>query len=79
MITKLLNYLIFQTPYQAAMPALMAATSKIVTGGDFVGLDTKRQVRGSPTVVKPNELVFDRDLRNQLWNKSVEITGIDLD
>lgn len=78
-ITKLLNYLIFQTPYQAAMPALMAATSKIVTGGDFVGLDTKRQVRGSPTVVKPNELVFDRDLRNQLWNKSVEITGIDLD
>lgn len=78
-ITKLLNYLIFQTSYQAAMPALMAATSKIVTGGDFVGLDTKRQVRGSPTVVKPNELVFDRDLRNQLWNKSVEITGIDLD
>jgi len=78
-IAKLLNYLIFQTPYQAAMPALMAATSKIVTGGDFIGLDTKRQVRGNPKVVKPNELVFDQDLRKQLWNKSVEITGIDLD
>ena len=78
-IAKLLNYLIFQTPYHAAMPALMAATSEIVTGGDFVGLDTKRQVRGNPKVVKPNELVFDQDLRKQLWNKSVEITGIDLD
>ncbi len=78
-LARLLNYLIFQTPYQAAMPALMASTSEIVTGGDFVGLDTKRQIRGNPKVVKPNELVFDQVLRKQLWKKSVEITGIDLD
>jgi len=78
-IAKLLNHSIFQTPHQAAMPAVMAATSTIVTGGEFVGLDTKRQVRGSPRVVEPNELVFNHILREKLWNKSVEITGIDLE
>ena len=61
------------------MPALMAATSAIVTGGDFVGLDTKRQVRGNPKVVEPNELVFNQVLREKLWDKSVEITGVDLE
>lgn len=78
-IAKLLNHSIFQTPYQAAMPALMAATSTIVTGGELVGLDTKRQIRGSPKVVEPNELVFNPVLRAKLWDKSVEITGIDLE
>ena len=79
MLARMMNYLIFQTPHQAAMPAIIAATSPSVGGGDFIGLDTKRQIRGNPAVVKPNELVFDQALREQLWDESVNITGIDLE
>ena len=78
-VANILNYFFFQTPYQASIPALIAATSPNVMGGDFVGLDTNRQIRGNPQVVKPNDLVFDQSLREQLWNRSVEITGIDLE
>jgi len=77
--TKILNTTVFQSPDKAAIPAIMAATSKLVKGGEFVGLDTKRQFRGRPKVVEPNKLAMDPILREQLWNKSVEITGVDLE
>ena len=76
---KIINKLVFHTPHQAAMSALMATTSLSVNGGDFVGFDTKRQFRGRPVVVQPNELVFDKSLREIMWRKSVEITGVDLE
>jgi len=78
-LIKILNKILVQTPYKAAMPALMATTSANVKGGDFVGLNTKKQYRGSPKVVQANELVFDKLLREKLWCKSVEITGVDLE
>ena len=77
-LAKIMNEVFFHTPYKAAMPALMAATSSNVHGGDFVGLDTKKQYRGKPKIVRPNELAFDKCLRGKLWCKSVAITGVDL-
>jgi NAD(P)-dependent dehydrogenase (short-subunit alcohol dehydrogenase family) len=79
MLTRIMNTLVFHTPYKAAMPALMAATSSNVKGGEFVGLDTTKQYRGSPKVVEPNQLAHDKSLRDTLWRKSVEITGVDLE
>lgn len=76
--TKMMNTLVFHTPYKAAMPALMATTSSNINGGEFVGLNTKTQFRGNPKIVKPNQLVFNKCLRAMLWEKSVEITGVDL-
>jgi hypothetical protein len=43
MLIKIMNTFVFQTPYEAAMPAVMAATSSNVKGGEFVGLDTTKQ------------------------------------
>ena len=79
MLTRIMNTLVFHTPYKAAMPALMAATRSNVKGGEFVGLDTTKQYRGSPKVVEPNQLAHDKSLRDTLWRKSVEITGVDLE
>jgi len=79
LIATVLNNSIFQTPYKGAMSALMAATSSEVKGGDFIGLNTKRQIRGVPQIVEPNQLVFDKNLREMLWNRSLEITGVDLE
>ena len=78
-LANIMNATIFHTPTKATMPALMAAASSNVKGGDFVGLDTKKQYKGSPLVVQPNILAFDKLLRAQLWQKSVEITGVDLE
>lgn len=77
-LAAIINKTIFHTPYKGAMPAIMAATSPNIMGGEFVGLDTKNQFRGNPTVVEPNGLAMDTDLREKLWQKSVEITGVDL-
>ena len=60
------------------MPAIMAALSPEIKGGNFVGLDTKLQFRGNPKIVQPNQLALEKDLRQKLWNLSVELTGVDL-
>lgn len=78
-LVNIMNSTIFHTPAKATMPALMAATSSNIKGGDFVGLDTNKQYKGRPKVVQPNILAFDKLLRAQLWQKSVEITGVDLE
>ncbi|MEG3582186.1 MAG: oxidoreductase [Chloroflexota bacterium] len=76
-LTKIVFNLFFQSPYEAAKPLLMACTEKNIQGGDFIGLDTRNQFKGNPTVVDPNPLVFNEKLRKILWKKAVDITGID--
>ena len=77
-LSKIMNHTFFQTPYKSAMPAIMAALSPEIKGGNFVGLDTKLQFRGNPKIVQPNQLALEKDLRQKLWNLSVELTGVDL-
>lgn len=78
-VVKLLNKFLFQSPNKASKSALVAALNPSVNGGDFIGFDTRKQYKGSPKVVSPNQLVFDGKLRQKLWDISVETTGIDLD
>ena len=77
-LANIMNHSFFQTPYHAAMPAIMAALSPEIKGGDFVGLDTRLQFRGKPKVVQPNELAFENNERQKLWDLSVQLTGLDL-
>ena len=78
-VVKLLNKFLFQSPDKASKSALVAALNPSVNGGDFIGFDTRKQYKGTPKVVSPNQLVFDEKLRQKLWDISVEITGIELD
>jgi len=76
----LLNFVFrsfFMTAYRGSMPLAMAATSPEVNGGDFVGIDSKRQMKGSPKITKPNELVFDGEMRAKLWKRTEKITGLE--
>ena len=77
-LAKVMNNTVYQTPYKSAMPAIMAAFSCEVRGGDFVGLDSRFQFRGKPKIVQPNILAFEKDLRERLWKISAEITSADL-
>ena len=49
-----------------------------LTGGEFIGFDTKNQWKGSPKIVDPNPLCNDDFLRNSLWEKTSKLTGINL-
>tara|TARA_Y100001960_G_scaffold197266_1_gene206437 strand:+ start:17803 stop:18699 length:897 start_codon:yes stop_codon:yes gene_type:complete len=66
----------FMSAYEGALPLVIAAAGTNVKGGDFVGIDSKRQMKGSPKITKPNDLVFDDNLRIKLWNNTQEITGL---
>ena len=66
----------FMSAYEGALPLVIAAAGTNVKGGDFVGIDSKRQMKGSPKITQPNDLVFDYNLRIKLWQKTQEITGL---
>jgi len=57
---------------------IFSCINQNLNGGEFVGLDTKRQHRGDPTIVKPNPIVEIEDQRNKLWQMTSEKCGIDL-
>ena len=49
-----------------------------LSGGEFVGLNTKNQHKGDPIIVAPNPLAEIKKLRQKLWKMTVEKYGIDL-
>lgn len=57
---------------------IFSCINQNLNGGEFVGLDTKRQHRGNPAIVKPNPIVEIEDQRNKLWQMTSEKCGIDL-
>ena len=57
---------------------IFSCINQNLNGGEFVGLDTKRQHRGNPAIVKPNPIVEIEEQRNKLWQMTSEKCGIDL-
>ncbi|MBM01124.1 MAG: hypothetical protein CL762_00155 [Chloroflexi bacterium] len=49
-----------------------------LNGGEFVGLNKKKQHRGDPIIVKPNPIVEIEEQRNKLWQMTSEKCGINL-
>lgn len=72
-LTKVLS----QSDAAGALPTLYAATMPDVTGGDYYGPSGPGERSGSPTLVAPVPRVLDRDIAVRLWNRSVELTGVD--
>ncbi len=66
-----------QSDAAGALPTLYAATAPEVHGGDFYGPSGPGELRGAPRLVAPVPRVLDRDTAVRLWNRSVELTGVD--
>ncbi|THJ66237.1 SDR family NAD(P)-dependent oxidoreductase [Arthrobacter echini] len=66
-----------QSDAAGALPTLYAATSPEVHGGDYYGPSGPGETRGAPRLVAPATRVLDRDIAVRLWNRSVELTGVD--
>lgn len=65
-----------QPARQGSWPALCAATDPRAQGGDYIGPDGWRQMRGSPTPVRSRSLARDGDLAARLWKASETLTGL---
>lgn len=71
------NTLLAQSGQMGALPSLYAATAPAVAGGDFIGPDGIQQMRGYPTTVQSRRMAQDPERARQLWQRSLELTGVD--
>jgi NAD(P)-dependent dehydrogenase (short-subunit alcohol dehydrogenase family) len=55
---------------------LYAATAPEVTGGQYIGLDGKRQLKGNPTPVEPLPQASAAATRAALWKLTADLTGV---
>jgi NAD(P)-dependent dehydrogenase (short-subunit alcohol dehydrogenase family) len=78
-ILKFSDAFIAQDADAGAQPTLFAAVSPGLPGGTYVGPDGIGEHRGSPTVVTPRKAAHNHEIAERLWEKSVELTGVEYD
>ncbi|MBW2255593.1 MAG: SDR family oxidoreductase [Deltaproteobacteria bacterium] len=66
-----------QSARQAALPSLYAATAPDVQGGEFYGPNGWFGIAGHPKKVKASRAARNVETARQLWEISVERTGVD--
>jgi len=69
--------IIMESPEMGAMPGLRAATDPQVKGGDYYGPGGFMGMRGYPKAKKPAKSADNEILAQGLWERSVELTGVD--
>ena len=75
MVIKLLGPILTQGDDAGALPTLYAATAPQVHGGEYIGPDGFKELKGSPKVVLPQQTT-DPAVAARLWNVSEELTGV---
>lgn len=70
------NRFIAQNAEQGVLNQLYAATADGLRGGEFVGPDGFREMRGSPSLVHPLPAATDKDLAARLWKLSEDLTRL---
>jgi NAD(P)-dependent dehydrogenase (short-subunit alcohol dehydrogenase family) len=73
---RLGNRLFAQSAEAGTLPQLYAATAPEALGGEFIGPDRMREMRGYPTVVQPIASATDPELARRFWELSEELTGV---
>ncbi|MGZ4649444.1 MAG: oxidoreductase [Kineosporiaceae bacterium] len=73
----LMNRVLAQSPAQGAWPTLRAATDPGARGGDYFGPGGFAEQRGHPVLVGMSAAASDLRDAQWLWDRSVELTGVD--
>ena len=68
-----------QSDEMGALPQLYAATMPDVQGGQFWGPDGRGGNKGYPTLVRSTDRSHDEVAARQLWQASVDLTGVGYD
>ncbi|HEV7341845.1 MAG TPA: oxidoreductase [Sphingopyxis sp.] len=67
----------FNSAAQGAWPTLQAATGAHVQGGDYLGPQGLGEVSGRSGPARATRTARDPKLARELWERSVELTGVD--
>ena len=73
---KLANLVFAQSDERGALPTLAAATRDL-PGGSYLGPDGFQEMRGFPTLVGRTPAAGDPELARRLWEESALLTGVD--
>lgn len=76
---RVANAVIAQSPERGALPMLYGATAEGIEGGEYVGPDGWRNMRGLPTVQSSSDRSYDERVAERLWDASEELTGVTYD
>lgn len=74
-----LNRVVGQSPRRGALPMVYAVTAPAIDGGSYIGPDGLLKLRGYPVEQASDERSRDQDLAENVWQRSVELTGVDYD
>jgi NAD(P)-dependent dehydrogenase (short-subunit alcohol dehydrogenase family) len=69
--------MVFNSAAQGAWPTLMAAVSDDVDGGDYLGPAKRGETAGPAETAHATKRARDPQLAEDLWDVSVELTGVD--
>jgi NAD(P)-dependent dehydrogenase (short-subunit alcohol dehydrogenase family) len=75
-IFKLLAPVLMQPDAAGALPTLFAATSPAARGGEYIGPDGFKEMKGAPVVVTPRPNALDDAAADRLWTASEQLTGV---
>jgi len=73
---RILNPIFSQNVDQGVLPTLRAATDENAKPGDYYGPSGFMEAKGSPIVVKSNEMSHNENNAKRLWDLSEKMTGI---
>ncbi|MEK9198305.1 oxidoreductase [Ureibacillus sp. 179-F W5.1 NHS] len=75
-LTRASLKLIGQSAEAGAYPILYAATEPSVRGGEYIGPDGKKGIKGYPTELNILDELFDENVSSNLWLLSESLTGV---
>lgn len=73
---SLFNKVFAQDVEHGTLPTLRAAIDENATSGDYFGPKRFFELWGDPVLVKPNELSQNKEISQQLWKISEDLTGV---
>jgi NAD(P)-dependent dehydrogenase (short-subunit alcohol dehydrogenase family) len=74
---RVCNALLAQPAVKGAWPTVYAATATDVCGGDYIGPGGPAEIAGRPIKVDSSRTSHDLELARELWEVSVQRTGVD--
>lgn len=77
LVMRVGNGILAQTAAAGALPTLRAAVDPDVRGGEYFGPSGVMELAGPPRRVECAPAAKDPEVARKLWDKSVELTGVD--
>ncbi len=75
-LVQIANRVIAQSTERGALPMLYAATTDTVDGGEYVGPDGFRRLRGYPEIQRSSSRSYDEESAARLWQRSTDLTDV---